>query len=431
VPTRGEKIVLRIIVGGVVFVCLVYGVFYAVEKAQAQVVGDLWENLLPVEPFNTAYAENTSIQPYINGTLRTVVKRLSIGSGFWGTPSLSDEVYLSIRLNTGGDGSSIGCNSDVKTIEEWGWTSINSGALGQTITLIAEMSGSCDLVTTTDNYTARLFRASTNQRYTAGAVPVCPANSTTPGCNEIWSTQSLTPPDTSTRIINLEPVLPGETSTTTPTTSVTFSAGAYVNSVTPVILPDKLVLRANRVDQFGGFFEEWLDIPMNTLFATSTTLTLATSSQWRYYWQLLTPSDGVYLQSDIYTVNVVSNPFPGLVGVDDLGNLTGLATSTCSIGNIAGCFQNALVFAFYPNSEFLQGLFNSVRGLVAQKPPFGYINQTLAEVDDLNADGTPPYTVPFLYAFSGIFTPLRVGLEGILWFVALIYFYNRMKHIEP
>jgi hypothetical protein len=107
----------------------------------------------------------------------------------------------------------------------------------------------------------------------------------------------------------------------------------------------------------------------------------------------------------------------------------GLATTTCSVTQIGGCFQNALAFLFYPSPDVL-GQFQFLWQIVKAKPPFGYVTQTISALGTLNASSTPAFTIPTLPLMDQIFTPLRTALAGLLWLLFGIAFYHRLKHID-
>lgn len=108
-----------------------------------------------------------------------------------------------------------------------------------------------------------------------------------------------------------------------------------------------------------------------------------------------------------------------------------LATSTCSITNITGCFQNALQWAFVPP----QGSFSGITGLWAQidqKPPFGYFTVGLNEVNGLNNGSTPAFSLESIDGINTyIFHPIDVALAAIWWGIfGIWFFFNRVRHIE-
>lgn len=115
-------------------------------------------------------------------------------------------------------------------------------------------------------------------------------------------------------------------------------------------------------------------------------------------------------------------------------NLHALATSTCSVLNISGCFQNALVWAFIPSEDSMNALKNT-GGSLATVKPFGYFVQMRAA---LSPSTTTAALVDLTqYAGSGtawgilFFEPLKTILAIIFWVANLVmlYFYWRKKEV--
>lgn len=127
--------------------------------------------------------------------------------------------------------------------------------------------------------------------------------------------------------------------------------------------------------------------------------------------------------------NVISSPYPEFIGFDpdDFSSILGLATTTCNFSNIAGCFQNALIFAFFPSPDSLER-FGTLKDELATKPPFAYIGMLTDAMKNLTGSATPV----FVLASEGnietnIFAPLRTGMTWLLWFVWGFWLYNRVR----
>ena len=92
---------------------------------------------------------------------------------------------------------------------------------------------------------------------------------------------------------------------------------------------------------------------------------------------------------------------------------------------------NMLVYLFYPSQTAMQQ-FSNLKTIYGAKPPFGYfalVSSTLG----LIKNGTS--SVELMNAstsdnFSGIFTPVRTGLVGVLWFLALWWMFHRFRHLD-
>lgn len=108
-----------------------------------------------------------------------------------------------------------------------------------------------------------------------------------------------------------------------------------------------------------------------------------------------------------------------------------IATSTCSITNVTGCFQNALQWAFTPP----QGAFNGLLGLkdlVASKPPFGYFTTAKEQIAGLDGTASSTFSIGSVSGITTyIFHPFDVALAAIWWaLVGFWFFFNRARHIE-
>lgn len=129
------------------------------------------------------------------------------------------------------------------------------------------------------------------------------------------------------------------------------------------------------------------------------------------------------------TFNVVEDPLAKL-GVPDFADLSALATSTCSITNISGCMQNALLFLFYP-SETVLDKYSDLKELVQNKPPFGYLVAYTASLSDLSAVASSSFSLEIEDNIQdNIFTPIRSGLSGVLWVCFGCWFFNRIRKQE-
>lgn len=132
------------------------------------------------------------------------------------------------------------------------------------------------------------------------------------------------------------------------------------------------------------------------------------------------------------TFNVIYNPLASLLGATstDLTALMGLATSTCSIANITGCVQNAMVFLFYPSPSVLN-VFSDLKTTIQNKPPFGYVNVYANQLLSLSANASPAFTLATSSAIkTNIFDPLRAGLVNVIYVCFALWFFNRLRHFE-
>lgn len=131
------------------------------------------------------------------------------------------------------------------------------------------------------------------------------------------------------------------------------------------------------------------------------------------------------------TFSVDNGLFPILgFQVGSTTSRSGLATTTCSITAIGGCFQNALAFLFFPSPDILNQ-FANLWSLIENKPPFGYVSQTITSLRTLNASSTPAFSFGDIPLVDTIFTPFRTGLAALLWVGFFIAWYRgRLRHLD-
>ena len=112
-------------------------------------------------------------------------------------------------------------------------------------------------------------------------------------------------------------------------------------------------------------------------------------------------------------------------------NYSGLATSTCDITNLSGCFQNALVWAFLPPSGSLD-VITGLWGTISAKPPFGYFTQTQSEISGIGASTTPTFALGQVTGIQTyIFDPIDEALAALWWAIfGIWFFFNRVRHME-
>ena len=244
------------------------------------------------------------------------------------------------------------------------------------------------------------------------------------------------------------PLLPVE-GTTTPTTSVKFKAEYYVASTTIEsqsghggfglgTTPYYINLQRQDVASSSQWFigygagnDAW-----NTL---DTTITLPASSTWEVSWSSVDASSTwpTYQQSNYYFFSVTSNSSLaglGIAGLDQIPNLssastTAIAPAPCGITDISGCFQNALVYLFYPSTASLSQ-YSTLWTRVQHKPPFGYVLAVQTAVDGFTTSGTATFnfgTIPFVTA---VFDPIRTGIAILMWLVFIVAFYHRLSTLD-
>jgi len=135
-----------------------------------------------------------------------------------------------------------------------------------------------------------------------------------------------------------------------------------------------------------------------------------------------------YLPPPTFSLANGTLPYLGF-DTNDPNSRNALATTTCDLLHVGGCFQNALAFLFYPTSSLNQ--FSELWRTIQSKPPFGYVSQTLNSLRSLNASSTPAFSFGSLPLMDTIFTPFRTGLAALLWLGFFIAFYRgRLRHLD-
>jgi len=180
----------------------------------------------------------------------------------------------------------------------------------------------------------------------------------------------------------------------------------------------------------GAGEEEYCDdVAFNTYTSVSHTFTgLALDSQWD--WSIIFTRPGFFI--DEYSIlHAGSNYFfAGRFTIDSTVEEIYTAYTTCSITDLAGCFQNAIVFLFYPSQSSLND-FSSLYDAIKNKPPFGYISAVQTALQGINDTETGVFTletIPILDTY--IFTPVRTALIWIMWLAFIFMFYHRLKNIH-
>ena len=187
-------------------------------------------------------------------------------------------------------------------------------------------------------------------------------------------------------LTHFESIIPAD-GTTTSSTSVVAGASYYLNDPDPTnytTAPVAIKLYLHRTDGIGTPDQsaEFDSLTYNSLTAISHTFTLPTNTTWEMRFDL--SGDGYYFISPLgtpTTFHVQTDPSVGTSGY-----------TTCSITDIAGCMQNALVFLFYPSSASLSQ-FNGLYNQFIHKPPFGYIVAIQSTLQNVNISGTSAFTL--------------------------------------
>ena len=101
----------------------------------------------------------------------------------------------------------------------------------------------------------------------------------------------------------------------------------------------------------------------------------------------------------------------------------------CSLSNISGCFQNALIFTFVPSPD----AFNQFTGLyerIENKPPFGYVTSLKNALSGVTDSATAAFdfgTIPFQ---TQIFDPFKAIMVIGLWLLYALFFMGRVNRLD-
>lgn len=117
------------------------------------------------------------------------------------------------------------------------------------------------------------------------------------------------------------------------------------------------------------------------------------------------------------------------IQINNLVDLFAYPEYECSITSITGCFKNALIWAFYPTQDSLDNL-KSFKDTIETKAPFGYFIQAKNSLGSISATSTKIFNITLPKSLKDyMFSPLDIGLSGIIWFFFLTSFYKRLKYI--
>jgi hypothetical protein len=174
------------------------------------------------------------------------------------------------------------------------------------------------------------------------------------------------------------------------------------------------------------------DFPINIGLDTATTTLEIVEGSYTLQAVLFATSTGTQFGNIVgIDFNVITDKIAEIFGVNiyDPDDLLLLATTTCSITNLSGCFQNALIFAFVPSVDSFDK-FIELKDLVIKKPPFGYFALLVGGLTGINATSSPAFTLASEDNITtNIFDPIKTGLTWLLWFAFGIWLYRRVKEM--
>lgn len=231
--------------------------------------------------------------------------------------------------------------------------------------------------------------------------------------------------------------------TTTASTSVPIIIGYYAKSTDPDPLTD---LGYTLLDITTGYSTVFSGVVASTTLDANTTyqttLDLTSAHTYQIYAYLTNDSGDETLSSDGFTAgtnipnqdgtaqfSVVANNLIETFGASSTASLYTLGTTTCSLANLGGCVQNALVWAFAPSPTMLQLVAND-GAQITKRPPIGYLFANITAIQNLQASSTPTFSLMEDEAImEDIFRPLASGLIGIIWLAFAVWFIKRLQHI--
>ncbi len=223
-------------------------------------------------------------------------------------------------------------------------------------------------------------------------------------------------------------IIEPESGTTTPTNTVPVEVD-YYNSGNADVLTLFLYDRVTNQQVALPVF----DIPITAGFGTATIILDINEGSYTLQTVLLNTTTGSQFGSvESIDFHVIADKVSEIFGVDiyDPNDLLLLATSTCGLTNLTGCFQNALVFAFVPAIDSFDK-FITLKDSLINKPPFGYFALLANELNNINSSTTPAFALASEDNIqTNIFDPIKIGLTWVLWFAFGIWLYKRVRDIR-
>ncbi len=219
-------------------------------------------------------------------------------------------------------------------------------------------------------------------------------------------------------------ILPSNNSTTE-TISVDVSAEYLFLSTDFPIPVQYLKVWLNRTDipEIQQSFQ-WQDIVMDSLEEISTEFTLTEGGIYEMYWSVSGEEDGLGFFFNHYENYL--NTFSVVTSIEDVISLY----KDCSVTEVAGCIQNALLFLFYPSSNSLSQ-FTGLYSTIENKPPFGYVTAINSILKNLNDTETAIFELQSMTLLNTyIFIPFREAINWLMWLGFAFILFHRFKNIH-
>ena len=143
-------------------------------------------------------------------------------------------------------------------------------------------------------------------------------------------------------------------------------------------------------------------------------------------------------QEDMLDIFFVFNesgelPPPDLSSFDLFTSTSTLDALQTTCDTTSGLFANSickmLAFLFVPNEAVLNQ-FENLRDDLEEKPPFGYLTAVISELENLET-ATATIAFPDLSDLQdNFFTPLKIGISTLLFFMLAFWFFQRFRDFD-
>lgn len=101
----------------------------------------------------------------------------------------------------------------------------------------------------------------------------------------------------------------------------------------------------------------------------------------------------------------------------------------CSLTNLSGCFQNALIFAFVPDADALSR-FTTLYQRIENKPPFGYVTSLKNALSGVSNTAVAAFDFGNIPFKTQIFDPFKGIMVIGLWLLYALYFMGRLNKLD-
>lgn len=118
-----------------------------------------------------------------------------------------------------------------------------------------------------------------------------------------------------------------------------------------------------------------------------------------------------------------------VIDILDGENLDDIEYENCSITNLSGCFQNAMIYVFVPDSDSLDR-FTTLYERIETKPPFGYVTSLRNSLDGVTTGTSSAFTFGTIPLQNEVFDPFKALLAIGLWVIYAFYFMGRLDKID-